>query len=108
MPFTISMTSRKPKDYFYYCYFCITKTEDFSIKWRDKIAYPNLDSARLPVPHDKSMPPPLPPKDGLDSINTNTNEATNTCGLVSANSTYSGFKVTEETPVLYSHKHLND
>ena len=33
-----------------------------------KILYPNLDSARRPVPHDASMPAPLPPKTGLDTL----------------------------------------
>ena len=40
----------------------------FSRKHRMQISYPNLDSARRPVPHDASMPAPLPPKNRLDTL----------------------------------------
>ena len=33
-----------------------------------KIAYPNLVSARRLVPHDGSMPAPLPPNHGLTAL----------------------------------------
>ena len=42
--------------------------KEFSSKRRKKITYPNTDSALGPVPHDPSMPAPLPPEDGLASL----------------------------------------
>ena len=54
MPFSVPMIWREPKDHCQDCYFCLTKTKGFSFKQRDKITYPNLDSARTPVSHDDS------------------------------------------------------
>ena len=56
------------KDHIQNCYFCLVNVKGFSWKHRMKILYPNLDSARRPVPHDASMPAPLPPKNGLDTL----------------------------------------
>ena len=65
MPFSVPMIWREPKDHCQDCYFCLTKTKSFSFKQKDKITYPNLDSARTPVLHDDSMLPPVPPLHGL-------------------------------------------
>ncbi len=40
----------------------------FSVKNKHKIIYPNLESARRPIPHDDTLPIPFPPQDRLDSI----------------------------------------
>ena len=64
----------EPKDHCQDCYFCPTKTIGFYFKQRSKIAYPNLDSARTPVLHDESMPPPVPPQAWLDAIDCSANE----------------------------------
>ena len=74
------------------------------VKQRDKISYPNLHSARTPVPHDDSMPPPVPPLHGLDTTDSSTDEH-NSDGLISSNYTDSD---TTEDPILFSQKHLND
>ena len=68
------------------CYFYLTTTKGFSFKQKDKIAYLNLDSARTPVPHDESMPPPVPPQDGLDTIDCSDNEDKSN-EFISSNST---------------------
>ena len=104
MPFSVPMIWRGPKDHCQDCYFCLTKTKGFSFKQRNKITYPNLDSARTPVPHDDTMPPPVPPLHGLDTTNSSTDEH-NPDGLVSSNYTDSD---TTEDPILFSQKHLND
>ena len=62
------MIWRKQKDHIQDCYFCLVNVKRFSSKHRMQILYPNLDSARRPVPHDASMPAPLPPKNGLDTL----------------------------------------
>ena len=104
MPFSVPMIWREPKDHYQDCYFCLTKTKGFSFKQRDKITYPNLDSARTPVPHDDSMPPPVPPQHGLDATDSSTDED-NSDGLTSSNYTDSD---TTEDPILFLQKHLND
>ena len=104
MPFSVPMIWREPKDHCQDCFFCLTKTKGFSFKQRDKITYPNLDSARTPVPHDDSMPPPVPPLHGLDTTDSSTDEH-NSDGLISSNYTDSD---TTEDPILFSQKHLHD
>ena len=57
-----------PKDHIQNCYFCLVNVKEFSRKHRMKILYPNLDSVQRPVLHDVSMPGPLLPKNGLDTL----------------------------------------
>ena len=57
-----------PKDHIQDSYFCLVNVKGFSRKHRMKILYPNLDLARRPVLHDVSMPAPLLPKNGLDTL----------------------------------------
>ena len=45
-----------------------------AFKKRDKIAYINLASAKTPVTQDESMLPPVPPQDGLDTIDCSANK----------------------------------
>ena len=68
MLFAVPMIWRKPKDHIQDCYFCLVNVKWFSRKHRMKISYPNLDLARRPVPLDASMPAPLPPKTGVDTL----------------------------------------
>ena len=60
MAFAISIISKEPKNHIQDCYFCLVNVKRFSSKCKSKIAFPDLDSARRPVPHDASMPVPLP------------------------------------------------
>ena len=78
------MIWREPKDHHQDCYFCLTKTKGFSFKQRDKITYPNLESARTPVTHDDSMPPPVPPQHGLHDVDSSADED-NSDGFTSSN-----------------------
>ena len=69
------------------------KVKGLFLKQRDKIAYPNLDSARTSVSHDESVPP----QDGLDVIDSSVDED-NFNKFISANSTDSD---TTEDPILF-------
>ncbi len=62
------MIWREPRDHHADCYFCNSNTIGFSVKNKHKIIYPNLDSARWPIPHDDTLPIPFAPQDRLDSI----------------------------------------
>ena len=73
---------------------------------KDKIAYLNLDSTRISVPHDKSIPTPVPPQNGLDAIDCSANE-NNSDEFVFANSTDSEYDATED-PTFFSKKQLYD
>ena len=62
MPFAVPMIWREQKDHISDCYFCLTDVSGFSSKNRDMIKYPNLVSAIGPVPHDLTLPIPIPPQ----------------------------------------------
>src|ERR1043165_5023175 len=47
---------------------CTSHSRLLSLKNKHKIIYLNLDSARRPIPQDDTLPVPIPPTDGLDSI----------------------------------------
>ena len=67
MPFSVRMVWREPKNHFNDCYFCMTNIVGFTKKNKSKITYPNCESARKPVPHDETNPPPVPPADMTDT-----------------------------------------
>lgn len=68
MPFAVPMVWREPTNHFNDCYFCITKTEGYSIKGKRKIEYPNLFSVMRPVPHNEDLPVPTAPLDWQDIV----------------------------------------
>ena len=57
-------------------------------------------------PHDESIPPSVPPQDGLDAIDCSANE-NNSEKFISANSTNSVYDTTGD-PIVFSQKYLND
>lgn len=62
MPFAVPMVWREPQNHFNDCYFCVTNIRGFTGKSKHKIDYPDIPSAMRPVPHDVSMPVPVPPE----------------------------------------------
>ena len=62
------MIWREPRDHHEDCYFCSVNVIGFSTKNKHKIVYPTMDSARRPVQHGEELPIPIPPDDGVDSI----------------------------------------
>lgn len=80
MPFATPMIWREPRDHHSDCYFCTVNVIGFSGKNKHKIVYPNLDSARRPVKHDETMPIPIPPCEGLDSIEVEMDVEQGACG----------------------------
>lgn len=62
MPFAVPMVWRVQVDHVSDCYFCMTNVSGMKGKQRKKIAYPNLNSARRPVPHNETLPIPKPPE----------------------------------------------
>ena len=62
MPFAIPMIWREQKSHHDDCYFCKLNLSGYSSKNKNKIIYPNLDSARRPVAHDETLPVPIPPE----------------------------------------------
>jgi hypothetical protein len=65
VPFAIPMIWQKPKNYVDDCYFCCVSATGFSAKNKDKVVYPNLNSAMRPIPHDGNLPVPESAENGL-------------------------------------------
>jgi hypothetical protein len=65
MPFAIPGIWCEPKNHVDDCYFCCVSVTGFSAKNKDKIMYPNLNSAMRPILHDDNLPVKEPPENGL-------------------------------------------
>lgn len=64
--FVVSTIWSEPKDNFTDCYFCMANVCGFTVKIKHKIVYPDLESARRPVPHnDDDLPIPISPENSL-------------------------------------------
>nr|CAI5836840.1 unnamed protein product [Callosobruchus analis] len=63
MPFAVSMVWRGPTNHLDLCYFCLTNTEGYSKKGKEKIDHKNLQSAMRPVPHNADLSWPITPLD---------------------------------------------
>ena len=73
-----------------------------------RLPYPNLDSALKPVPHNPSMPAPIPPEDGLASLADEVvfDEVTSSA---SSDATGSEYEPEENLKsILFSQEQLND
>ena len=54
------MVWREQKNLYDDCYFCLIDITGFSSKNKHTVVYPYLESARRPIPHDISLPIPIP------------------------------------------------
>lgn len=103
--FAVPMVWREPKDHLTDCYFCMTDIAGYSTKSKNKIAYPDIQSAIKPVPHDPSMPVPIPPK----LVTTLSDEESNSSVSGSGNYSDSDFECLDTgKPHLIEQPELND
>lgn len=58
LKFGIPMVWREPKNHYDDCYFCVVNIKGINGKNHKKWKYPDLDSARRPVPHGDDIPIP--------------------------------------------------
>ena len=56
--FGVPMVWREPKNHFDDCYFCLVDLKGFNRFKKNSWNYPDLESARLPVPHCEEVPVP--------------------------------------------------
>src|SRR5438132_8113040 len=59
MKFGIPMVRREPTNHLNDCYFCMTNIYGINKSNRSKWNYPDLASARRPVPHSDEVPIPV-------------------------------------------------
>ena len=103
--FAVPMVWREPKDHLTDCYFCMTDIAGYSTKSKNKIAYPDIQSAIKPVPHGPSMPLPIPPK----LVTTLSDEESNSSVSGSGNYSDSDFECLDTgKPHLIEQPELND
>lgn len=60
MPFSRPVIFREYKSQTSECYFCLTELKGFSYKTKDKIAYPNVESASKPTSHMEDISSSVP------------------------------------------------
>jgi len=56
LKFGVPMVWREPKNHFDDCYFCLVNITGINRKNRNKWTYPDLVSARRPIPHSEEVP----------------------------------------------------
>jgi len=61
LSFAIPMVWREPTNHSDDCYFCSCNVQGFNSSNKKDIVYPDLPSARRPVPHGPDLPLPFPP-----------------------------------------------
>ena len=59
MPFGIPMMWLEPKNHTDDCYFCTLNLAGFNRHKKKSWSYPNVESARRPVPHSEEIPVPV-------------------------------------------------
>ena len=103
MPFAIPMVWREPQDHTTDCYFCLTSVTGFSSRNKDKIQYPDLPSARRPVPHDCTLPIPVPPANMSLMVSSDSASSTS-----SDSDSYENYEADDGNPHLIEQSELND
>ena len=72
MPFGVHMVWREPQNHGNDCYFCTCVVKGHNQKSKHEIVYPDLQSARRPLPHAPDIPvPPAEFESSLASSSTN-------------------------------------
>ena len=61
LAFGIPMVWREPKEHGKECYFCSYVVDEYNVKNKHKIQYPNLPCAVRPIADGPGVPIPLPP-----------------------------------------------
>ena len=104
LPFGVPMIWTEGRDHTSDCYFCMTNLEGINRRNKQHVKYPDIPSAKKPVPHGPSIPIPKPPAD-LDSISIPSTDEELEGDDVSAT-----YQPTDETshPKLLSQAELND
>jgi hypothetical protein len=96
----------EPTNHFNDCYLCLTNSEGFSKKQKQKIQYPNVPSSLKPVPDGAGLSVPTPPLNWDDIYNSDDNEQVIEGPPETSDPIYS--LETSNEPHLIKQKELND
>jgi hypothetical protein len=61
MPFAVPMIRTEPTGHVSDCYFCLTAIKGITTKSKHTMKYPDLSSAKRPIPHSAELPVPTCP-----------------------------------------------
>lgn len=106
MPFGIPMIWMEPINHSTNCYFCLTNTKGFTIKTKKQVKYPDVSSAKKPIPHSEKLPIPKPPQ--RSDLSTESEETDNKSTDPDFQIASSSIYLKEERPHLLSQGDLND
>lgn len=101
--FGIPMMWREQQNHTTDCYFCSVDVKGFNTKNKNKISYPNLNSAIRPVPHSSEIPVPLSPS-SFDDIQSDSEDG----NILPPQDESSSDLSVDEGPQPFSQSELND
>lgn len=107
LKFGVPMVWREPRNHYDDCYFCLVNIKGINRNNRHKWTYPDLDSARRPVPHSNEIP--VPTFSNLPEIpedDTETSTSDEVQRMQSEND--SDFEADLTTPQCFNQQELND
>ncbi|XP_061480792.1 uncharacterized protein LOC133383677 [Rhineura floridana] len=104
--FGVPMVWREPQNHHDDCYFCVVNVKGFNHYKKHKWKYPDLDSARRPVPHSEDVP--IPVFTSLPDLPLSDVEEMLDAECSTGGSPGSGYEESFSTPEQFSQKELND
>ena len=100
------MIWRKPKNHHDDCYFCVVNIKGINCNHKRKWIYPDLESARRPVPHSDEIP--IPVFDYLTELIESSDESISSVDAAVTCSSESEFQGAVATPLRFNRFELND
>lgn len=74
LKFGVPMLWREPKNHYNDCYFCMVNINGFNRFKKTKWEYPNLESAKRPLPHSDDIPILVPYEDEMEAVGSSESE----------------------------------
>ena len=105
LQFGVPMVWREPKNHHDDCYFCMVNIKGINRNHRKRWTYPDIESARRPIPHSAEVP--IPTFTNLPELTEGSDES-NTSSDVITGSSGSEFEGTTATQQRFNQEELND
>ena len=102
----VPMVWREPKNHHDDCYFCMVNIKGINRNNKRKWIYPDLESARRPVPHSDEVP--IPMFDHLTELIESSDESISSVDAAVTCSSKSEFQGAAATPLQFNQFELND
>lgn len=103
LKFGVPMVWREPKNHYDDCYFCLVKLRGVN---RKKMIYPDLESAKRPLPHSEDVP--VPTLGDLSDLSSTESTAIERSQGSTSYEKDSDFEATSSKPILFTQAALSD